>query len=142
MKNTTPPSAIQARMEELMKQLADDPLMGDLATPADLATFLQAGFSVLLHAALLKERELHLEQHPDDRANGYAPIRQLHIKTTPVRVRRPRTRGDFYPACLPKHQRHIPESYQELLEQVLLESRSFESALRTLQAIGAGYSRQ
>jgi transposase-like protein len=43
---------------------------------------------------------------------------------------------------LPKPQRHIPESYQELLEPILLESKSFEAALRTLQALGLSDARQ
>lgn len=142
MKNTTMTTAAQARIEDFIQQLLEDPVLGALASPADLQNYLQAGFSALLNATLLKERALFLEHHPEDRANGYAPPRQLRIKTTPVSVERPRTRTGFYPAFLPKHQRQVPESYQELLEQILLESRSFDSALRTLQAMGAGYSRQ
>jgi transposase-like protein len=142
MKDNPMINAAQARIEEFMQQLAEDPLLKPLTSPADLRNYLEAGFSALLNTTLLKERALFLEQHPGDRANGFAPTRQLHVKTTPVSVERPRTREGFYPVFLPKHQRHIPESYQELLEQILLESKSFDSALRTLQAMGLSYSRQ
>jgi len=142
MNDNTVTNAAQARIEEFMQQLVEDPILGSLTRPADLQNYLQTGFSALINATLLKERSLFLEQHPGDRANGYAPTRQLHVKTTPVTVQRPRTREGFYPVLLPKHQRHIPESYQELLEQILLESKSFDSALRTLQAMGLSYSRK
>ena len=131
--NTT--DAVQARIEELMQQIGDDPVLGSLTSPSELQNYLQSGFNALLHAAMLKERSFHLDQYQDDKANGYAPTRQLHIKTTPVTIDRPRTRDGFYPAFLPKHQRHIPEGYQELLEQILLESKSFDAALRTLQSL-------
>ena len=113
MNDNTVTNAAQARIEEFMQQLVEDPILGSLTRPADLQNYLQTGFSALINATLLKERSLFLEQHPGDRANGYAPTRQLHVKTTPVTVQRPRTREGFYPVLLPKHQRHIPESYQE-----------------------------
>jgi len=133
---------LQERMSELFENLHGDPVTGSLASPSDLQSYLQAGFSALLNATLLKEREFYLQQHPEDRANGYAPVRSVQIKTTPVEVERPRTRKEFYPALLPKYQRHIPSDYQQLLEQVLLEARSFRSALRTLKAMGLSYSQK
>ncbi|MDB6033012.1 MAG: transposase, partial [Verrucomicrobiales bacterium] len=45
-----------------------------------------------------------------------------------------------YPAILPKHQRYLPEAYQQLLRNILLGARSFSAARRTLQALGLGYS--
>jgi hypothetical protein len=41
---------------------------------------------------------------------------------------------------LPKHQRHLPEAYQDLLQNILLGARSFAAARRTLQALGLSYS--
>ena len=32
---------------------------------------------------------MYLDDHPEDRANGFAPPRQLHVKTTPVNIERP-----------------------------------------------------
>ncbi|MFQ5616900.1 MAG: IS256 family transposase [Anaerolineales bacterium] len=140
MKNNTTAQTIQAQLDALTQQLANDPIMNSLAGPEDLQTYLQAGFSALLNATLLKERAMYLDENPDDRGNGFAPPRQLHVKTTPVNIERPRSRNGFYPAILPKHQRHVPSDYQQLLEQVLLEARSFRSGLRTLQAMGLSYS--
>ena len=140
MKDNSSINTVQARIQEFMQQLVDDPVLGSLAGPADVQNYLQAGFSALLNATLLKERTIYLDEHLQDRANGFAPIRQLHIKTTPISVERPRTRQGFYPLILPKHQRHIPEGYQELLEQILLEAKSFDAALRTMQAMGLSYS--
>jgi len=57
-------------------------------------------------------------------------------------LERPRTRQGFYPAVLPKHQRYLPEAYQQLLRNILLGARSFSAARRTLQALGLGYSPQ
>ena len=140
MKDTNTAEILQAQLNALTQQLADDPIMNSVAGPEDLQSYLQAGFSALLNAALLKERSMYLDEHPEDRANGFAPPRQLHVKTTPVNIERPRSRNGFYPAILPKHQRHVPGDYQQLLEQVLLEARSFRSGLRTLQAMGLSYS--
>lgn len=75
-----------------------------------------------------------------DRANGYAPKRSLHLGTTPVQMEIPRTRQGFYPALLPKHQRYLPDAYQQLLQNILLGARSFKAALRTMQALGLSYA--
>ena len=132
----------QARLDEIIDLAATDPILGSLASPSELKGYLQAGFSAMLKATMLKERHLYLESQPEDRGNGFAPVRDLHVGATPVSVERPRTRNGFYPAFLPKHQRHIPEDYQELLEQILVGAKSFEAALRTMQQMGLGYSRK
>jgi transposase-like protein len=133
------PPSLQARLNEFFGQLAQCPELHGLS-PEDLPRLLQAGLSSVLNAALQKERQFHLEDHPEDRANGYAPKRTLRIGTTSVELERPRTRQDFYPAVLPKYQRHLPEAYQQLLRNLLLGARSFSAARRTLQALGLGYS--
>lgn len=127
-------TALQAHLEECLQQLP-----GPLS-PQDLPRLLHLGISQMIDAALAKERQLHLEAHPEDRANGYAPARTLHVGAIPVPVERPRTRQGFYPAVLPKHQRHLPEAYQELLQDILLGARSFAAARRTLQALGLSSS--
>jgi putative transposase len=109
-------------------------------SPQELPQLLQVGLAQLLSAALQKERQFYLEEHPEDRGNGYAPARTLDIGTTPVAFERPRTRQGFYPAVLPKHQRQLPQAYQDLLQNILLGSRSFAAARRTLQAMGLNYS--
>lgn len=142
MKANTPPLSLQDRFQELAEQLQGDPLLASLLSPQELADFLQDGFSRLLNTLLLKQRDLHLQHDPTDRGNGFAPPRTLFVQTVPVSVQRPRTREGFYPSCLPKHQRHLPDSYRQLLEQVLLYSRSFNACLRTLQSMGLGASPQ
>jgi len=139
MNTTQDPPSLQARLNEFFGQLAQCPELHGLS-PEDLPRLLQAGLSSVLNAALQKERQFHLEDHPEDRANGYAPKRTLRIGTTSVELERPRTRQDFYPAVLPKYQRHLPEAYQQLLRNLLLGARSFSAARRTLQALGLGYS--
>lgn len=130
----------QAHLEQLVQDLTQA-LQNFLPTgPQELPQLLQAGLAQLLAGALNKEREFYLDQHPADRANGYAPARTLDVGATPVSFERPRTRQGFYPALLPKHQRQLPQAYQELLHQILLGSRSFAAAKRTLQAMGLSYS--
>ena len=139
MKTNQEPSLIQDRVDQLAEQFASDSLLSTWLQPQDLKEFLRRGLTHLLTAALQSERQFHLEDHPKDRANGYAPERQLHVGTLPVALQIPRTRQGFYPAFLPKHQRQLPEQYQELLQTVLLQANSFRAALRTLQNMGLGY---
>ena len=140
MKNNQESSAVQAHLEQFFSQLAQCPELEGQLGPEDLPQLLEAGLAQVLKGTLQRERQLHLNDHPEDRANGYAPKRTLHVGTTPVTLERPRTRQGFYPAILPKHQRHLPEAYQQLLRNILLGARSFNAARRTLQALGLGYS--
>ncbi len=140
MKTTHEFASVQAHLEEFFARLANCPELEGQLSPADLPQLLEAGLSHVLNTALEKERQFHLEDHPEDRANGYAPSRTLQVGTTAVQLERPRTRQGFYPAVLPKHQRYLPEAYQQLLRNVLLGARSFNAAKRTLQALGLGYS--
>ena len=113
-------SSIRERLNQLCTYLSEDPVLSSLMNQGQLQSLLQAGFGQLLQAALLKERQLHLAAEPQDRGNGFAPERVLHIGTTPVNLQVPRTRQGFYPALLPKHQRHLPEAYHDLLADILL----------------------
>ncbi len=140
MKNNQESSTVQAHLEQFFSQLAQCPELAGRLGPEDLPQLLEAGLAQVLGGVLKRERQFHLEEHPEDRANGYAPKRTLHVGTTAVPLERPRTRQGFYPAILPKHQRHLPEAYQQLLRNILLGARSFNAARRTLQALGLGYS--
>ena len=139
--NTTQSSPpVQEHLEQFLQQAALSPELAHHLSPQDLPRLLQLGFARMLEAALGQERQWYLADHPEDRANGYAPARTLHVGPTPVPVERPRTRQGFYPAVLPKHQRHLPEAYQQLLQSILLGAKSFAAAKRSLQALGLGYS--
>jgi putative transposase len=142
MNNNHSSSEVQAHLEQFFSQLAGCPELEGQVGPEDLPQLLQAGLSHVLNSVLKKERQFHLEEHPEDRANGYAPRRTLKVGTTSVPLERPRTREGFYPAVLPKHQRYLPEAYQQLLRNILLGARSFNAARRTLAALGLGYSPQ
>lgn len=140
MKTSSEIHSPQAHLQAAFQQLVDALGAGLPSSPQDLPQLLQAGLTQLLTATLQKERQFYLEDHPEDRGNGYAPARTVDVGTTPVSFDRPRTRQGFYPALLPKHQRQLPQAYQELLHQILLGSRSFAAAKRTLQAMGLSYS--
>jgi len=142
MNNNHDTSAVQAHLDQFFSHLAQSPDLEGQLRPQDLPQLLQAGLAHVLKGALKRERDFHLEQHPQDRANGYAPQRTLRVGTTAVSLERPRTRQGFYPTILPKHQRYLPEAYQQLLRNILLGARSFSAARRTLQALGLGYSPQ
>src|SRR5687767_3276849 len=135
-------SSVQDRLDQLCTYITQDPVLSSLLSQGQLQSLLQAGFGQLLQAALLKERQLHLAAEAQDRGNGFAPERVLHIGTTPVSLQVPRTREGFYPALLPKHQRHLPEVYHDLLADILLQAKSFKAALRTMQALGLSYCPQ
>ena len=67
MNTTQDPPSLQARLNEFFGQLAQCPELHGLS-PEDLPRLLQAGLSSVLNAALQKERQFHLEDHPEDRA--------------------------------------------------------------------------
>ncbi len=140
MYHTQDHPSLQHHLDEFFGRIANSPELQDQLGPEDLPQLLEAGLAHVLNSALKTERQFHLDDHPDDRANGYAPKRTLKVGTTSVALDRPRTRQGFYPAVLPKHQRHLPEAYQQLLRNILLGARSFNAARRTLQALGLGYS--
>lgn len=131
--------SVQERLDQLCTYITQDPVLSSLLSQGQLQSLLQTGFGQLLQAALLKERQLHLAAEAQDRGNGFAPERVLHVGTTPVTLQVPRTRQGFYPALLPKHQRHLPQAYHELLAGILLQAKSFKAALRTMQALGLSY---
>lgn len=131
---------LQDRIEKLAAKMAGDKLLGDLFPKETLQDFLVEGLSQLLNSSLQLQRKLHLDRATDDRANGYAPARTLHLGTTPVEIQIPRSRLGFYPPILPKYQRHIPQTYTDLLRQILIQAKSFKSAVRTMQDLHLGYS--
>lgn len=140
MKTSSEILSPQAHLQQAFQQLVEALGPGLPGSPQDLPQLLQAGLTQLLTATLQKQRQFYLEDHPQDRANGYAPSRTVDVGTTPVSFERPRTRQGFYPPLLPKHQRQLPQAYQDLLQNILLEAKSFAAARRTLQAMGLSYS--
>jgi putative transposase len=140
MKTSSEITPSQAHLQEAFQQMVEALGVDLPSSPQDLPQLLQSGLAQLLTATLQKERQFYLEDHPEDRGNGYAPSRTVDVGTTPVSFERPRTRQGFYSAVLPKHQRQLPQAYQNLLQSILLEAKSFAAARRTLQAMGLSYS--
>jgi len=131
---------LQDRIDQLAARIAADQIFGNLVSKDELQDFLSEGLSQLLNSSLQFQRKIHLDGTPDDRANGYAPERTIHLGTTPLQVQIPRSRQGFYPPILPKYQRYIGEAYSDLLRQILMQAKSFKSAVRTLHSLGLGYS--
>lgn len=131
---------LQDRIQSIASQIAGDKALGGLFSKNDLQNFLVDGLTQMLNASLQLQRKIHLDNTPEDRANGYAPERTIHLGTTPIPIEVPRTRQAFYPPILPKYQRHITEAYADLLRQILMQAKSFKAAIRTLQSLNLGYS--
>jgi len=131
---------LQDRIEQLASKIAADKVLGTFLPKEALQDFLTDGLSQLLNSSLQLQRKIHLDHSPEDRANGYAPTRTIHMGTTPLEVQIPRSRNGFYPPILPKYQRYVSDTYADLLRQILMQAKSFKSAVRTLQSLGLGYS--
>jgi len=84
-------------------------------SPEDLPQLLQAGSFHVPQQCVEEGTAVPFRGSSQDRANGYAPKRTLKSAPPVFELERPRTREGFYPAVLPKHQRHLPEAYQQLL---------------------------
>jgi putative transposase len=100
------------------------------------AKLLEKAFEVVMKA----ERDLHLEEHPQDKANGYYE-RSLGTPVGALALQVPRDRdGDFRPQVLPKpHLRDIQER-ADLLEALFAASYSPTAIGSTLRALNMHYS--
>lgn len=98
---------------------------------------------LLISSAGAAERNVFLQNTPDDRPNGFYD-RALHVGSIPVEVRVPRTRsGEFRPESLPaKYRRGYSEEVQTLLVGMLASSRSINAAKDALQKMGLSQSEQ
>jgi len=98
---------------------------------------------LLISSAGIAERNVHLEDTPTDKSNGFYE-RSLQLGSIPVDIRVPRTRnGDFRPASLPvPYRRGYSEEVQALLVGLLGSSRSINAAKDALQKMGLARSEQ
>src|SRR5215831_3267238 len=89
------------------------------------------------------ERQVYLNQHGQDKANGFYP-RSLAVGSIPVDIEVPRTRtGHFRPETLPApYQRGYPEESQALWLGLLESSRSLSAAREALRKMGLSSSQQ
>jgi transposase-like protein len=98
---------------------------------------------LLVSSAGAAEREVFLQNTPDDRSNGFYD-RSLQVGSIPIDVRVPRTRsGEFRPQSLPsRYRRGYSEEVQTLLLGLLGSSRSINAAKDALQKMGLSQSEQ
>jgi len=110
----------------------------------DIRQFLIDGMSDLLNRAFVAERSVYLAGNGNvgNKANGYSN-RSVNFGTSLVPISVPRDRsGNFYPSMLPKYSRNIGESYLDILEGIILNSKSFRSISDTVNALGLPYSKE
>lgn len=122
-----------------MKYVAEN-MINELQTDSNLTLkqLLQTGMNLLMAA----ERQLHLQQQPQDKGNGYF-ARQLGTPLGSLDLKVPRDRdGDFRPSLLPKpHQRDFEERSQ-WIESLLLSGSSPKQIELSLSQLGMHYNRE
>ena len=137
-----PWSTLMHTLNDIAAQASNDPaaLAEFLDAQPGLAAYLADGLNRLAQTLLNCERAAYLAAHPDDVANGYAPARIVHWRTTPFQIAVPRTRGDFYPASLPRYQRKLPDAHGQFLRDLLLHTKSFKELARTVRRLGLPFT--
>lgn len=107
----------------------------------DIQSFLINGMSDLLNRAFTSERNLYLSENSNDKANGFAPARNVNFGTNSIPISVPRVReGDFYPSLLSKYGRNVGSEYLNILEEIILNCKSFKSIASTVRGLGLTYS--
>ena len=119
--------------QEIFNQLIED---GNI----DVRQFLIDGMSDLLNRAFACEREFYLASDHCNKANGYSN-RNVNFGTSLIPVAIPRDRNsNFYPSFLPKYARNISDEYSNILESIILNSKSFRSVYGSIKSLGLSYS--
>ena len=114
-----------------------------LGKSPDIQSFLINGMSDLLNRAFASERQLYLSENSGDKANGFAPTRKVNFGTNQIPISVPRSReGNFYPSLLPKYGRNVGGEYLNILEEIILNCKSFRSIADTVRGLGLTYSPQ
>ena len=109
----------------------------------DIQSFLINGMSDLLNRAFVSERGFYLSENGSDKANGFAPSRKVNFGTNSIPISVPRSRSsDFYPSLLPKYSRNVGSEYLNILEEIILNCKSFRSIADTVRGLGLTYSPQ
>lgn len=97
---------------------------------------LQAAMNIIMKA----ERDLHLQQHPDDKGNGYFQ-RGIGTANGTLTVQVPRDRnGDFRPKVLPERYARDSRERQELLRALLASHYSQNDIRRIFHELGLHYN--
>jgi len=96
---------------------------------------------MLLNAIMMKEREVYLQRHPEDRANGFYE-RRLGLRFSEVDLKVPRVRfgRQFRPTILPPHWKRVDRDYEELLLGMLANGYSKSQMKQSLKRLGLSFS--
>ena len=96
----------------------------------------------ILDEIMLAERSSYLSNNPDDSANGFYS-RTMFLKNLPLKLSIPRTRSsNFFPSSIPKYKRFLPDEYENLVESLILSSRSIESLKGTIKEMNMPISEE
>lgn len=95
----------------------------------------------LLNSIMLKEREIYLDKHSEDRANGFYN-RRLALKLAQVDLKIPRVRFGkaFRPSILPPHWKRVNKDYEEVLIGMLANGYSKNRMRQALKTMGLPFS--
>jgi putative transposase len=127
---------IQGEINTLVDGIPDNPIVDK----ADIKQFLSQGISQILNRANEVERGIYLSNHPEDSGNGFLPTRTIKSGTMNILTSTPRTRtGNFYPSLLTKYERTVPEDYDFILRNLLINAKNFASVKRTLHSLNLPY---
>jgi putative transposase len=140
---TTNSTNAQTNISQLADTLTKNPMLNELISSSDVKSYLVNGMSNLISKACDIERNMYLQDNTEDAGNGYLPERNIMLGTTAVPISTPRTRsGGFYPTFLPKYQRVLPQDYEHMLRDILLNSSNFANVKRMLGALNLPYQPQ
>ncbi|MCX7725553.1 MAG: IS256 family transposase [Chitinispirillaceae bacterium] len=97
---------------------------------------------IILNTIMKEEREIHLQHNQNDYANGFHN-KTLFLNQQPIDVKVPRTRSsNFFPTSIPKYSRIISDEYSNLIESLLLSSKSLQSLKLSLKKLNLPYSEE
>lgn len=131
---------LREHINSLAETISQDTELTKVVSPSEIKAFLLNGMSTLINRANTAERRVYLNNNPEDTANGFSPSRNIMMGTTPVTVSVPRTRSsNFYPQLFTKYERTIPEDYEAILRELILNAKNFSSVKRTLRGLKLPY---
>ena len=104
---------------------------------------IQSLLSLILNSIMLKERDLFLLQNPNSSKNGFYNRKHFSISSIPIPLSIPRTRhAPFFPSCIPKYSRTLPDSYKNLVESLILSSKSINYLKMSLTKLNLPFNHQ
>ena len=124
--------ALKLLVQDYLKQREE-------GTPVTVLTLIQD----IINAYMQTERELYLQQHPEDYANGfYNRTLSLTMGQLDVKVPRVRTGKSFRPSLLPEKWKRVDKDYENLLLALLSNGYSRAKIKKTLEKLKLPYSEE